>query len=80
MKTTTTINFRCSSELKRKLEVLQFATRKKDISSLLIEICSNAIEENSELIQAIETARQSLPLKGAAQMKADVGVDTNAQN
>ena len=86
--TMTAINFRCSIELKRKLEVLQFATQAESISELIIRLCENAIEANSELISAIESARQSFPFKfptagskiDAGAEIADVGVDTNAQN
>ena len=61
--TMTAINFRCSVELKRKLEVLQFATKAESISVLIIRLCENAIEENSELIERLENARQSSPFK-----------------
>lgn len=59
----TAINFRCSSELKIKLEILQFATQKKDISSLLIELCEKFVEVNASLIESIENVRQSACVK-----------------
>lgn len=83
--TMTAINFRCTSELKRKLEILQFATQAESISVLIIKLCENAVEANSELIAALDAARQSLTFKmptienGSAQID-NSGGDTNAQN
>lgn len=82
--TMTAINFRCSIELKRKLEVLQFATETESISELIIKLCEKAIEENSELIERLENVRQSSPFKFSAKKidsaPAAVGDDTDAQN
>ena len=81
-KTTAAINFRCSVELKRKLEILQFATQAESISELIIRLCENVIEENSELIERLENARQSSPFKFPAKQidSVVVGDDDDAEN
>ena len=80
--TMTAINFRCSVELKRKLEILQFATQAESISVLIIRLCENAIEENSELIERLENARQSSPFKFPTKQIDSVvgGDDDDAEN
>ena len=80
--TMTAINFRCSVELKRKLEVLQFATQAESISVLIIRLCENAIEENSELIERLENVRQSSPFKFPTKQIDSVvgGDDDDAEN
>ena len=80
--TMTAINFRCSVELKQKLEVLQFATQAESISVLIIRLCENAIEENSELIERLENARQSSPFKFPTKQIDSVvgGDDDDAEN
>ena len=59
----TAINFRCSAELKKKLEILQFVTQKKDISSLLIELCEKFVEVNAPLIESLENARKAAKIR-----------------
>ena len=80
--TMTAINFRCSVELKQKLEVLQFATQAESISVLIIRLCENAIEENSELIERLENVRQSSPFKFPTKQIDSVvgGDDDDAEN
>ena len=80
--TMTAINFRCSVELKQKLEVLQFATKAESISVLIIRLCENAIEENSELIERLENVRQSSPFKFPTKQIDSVvgGDDDDAEN
>ena len=80
--TMTAINFRCSVELKRKLEVLQFATQAESISVLIIRLCEETVEANSELISAIESARQSSPFKFPTKQIDSVvgGDDDDAEN
>ena len=67
---TATVNFRCSPELKRGLEVLALVARKKDLSEYMNEICAQLIELNHELIENVNGATVQSPFTGAAPMDA----------
>lgn len=59
----TAINFRCSAELKNKLEILRFVTQSENISALLIELCEKFVEVNAPLIESLENARKAAKIR-----------------
>ena len=88
-KTTTTdtkpISFRCPPELKSKLEDLAYLSR-RDVSSILIEVCSALVDANKErIIKFRQSASQPLklpmfatPTKKKVATKGETSTTSNA--
>jgi predicted transcriptional regulator len=54
----TAINFRCPTEIKDGLETLAFA-RRQSVTDLLLELLSQLVADNKQLIDKIDAAAQS---------------------
>lgn len=50
------INFRCTPELKRSIEILTLVNRKKDVSTFITDLISQVIEVNRSVINAVNAA------------------------
>ena len=59
---TAQINFKCSAELKRRLEILALLNRNKDMTELLVEMCNEYIKANEQSIKNIECLIAERPI------------------
>lgn len=84
---TAIINFRCDATLKAALEDLARLSR-KDVSSLLVEVCGVLVKENKTRISnfrksaaiPIKMPTFAPPQKSNAPTVDDVGADENAED
>ena len=63
---TVTVNFRCTPEMKRGLEILALVARKKDLTEYMNEVCSQLIELNRATIDAVNSAAVQSPFDSSA--------------
>ncbi len=58
---TAAINFRCSAEMKSRLEILAFLSG-KNLSEMLVEMCESFIKANERRIKNIERSKAERPI------------------
>lgn len=64
MKNTVSINFRCTPEMKRSIEILTLVNRKKDVSTFITDLLSQVIEVNRGVIDSVNAAAFISPFVG----------------
>ena len=53
---TVSINFRCTPEMKRSIEILTLVNRKKDVSTFITDLLSQVVEVNRGVIDSVNAA------------------------
>ncbi len=63
-KNTVSINFRCTMEMKRSIEILTLVNRKKDVSTFITDLLAQVIEVNRGVIDSVNAAAFISPFVG----------------
>ena len=63
-KNTVSINFRCTPEMKRSIEILALASHKKDVSTFITDLLSQVVEVNRGVIDSFNAAEFISPFVG----------------
>ena len=63
-KNTVSINFRCTPEMKRSIEILALASHKKDVSTFITDLLSQVVEVNRGVIDPFNAAEVISPFVG----------------
>lgn len=65
-KNTVSINFRCTMELKRSIEILTLVNRKKDVSMFITDLLAQVVEVNRGVIDSVNAAEFISPFVGGS--------------
>lgn len=63
-KNTVSINFRCTPEMKRSIEILAMIDEKKDVSTFITDLLAQVVEVNRGVIDSVNAKKFISPFVG----------------
>lgn len=68
-KNTVSINFRCTPEMKRSIEILAMIDEKKDVSTFITDLLAQVVEVNRGVIDSVNAKKFISPFVGGSTKK-----------